>query len=75
MGAKRAPSSVLVGMKTLKGQSEKKCLLGRDEYGSNMHSAYYKDPPQRTLVTRTSPTDPWQERKRKMSKERLQLPH
>ena len=38
--AKRGPNPILVGMKSLKGQSEEKCLLGRDEYGSNMHSAY-----------------------------------
>jgi len=40
VGAKRAFSPILVGMKTLKGQSEEKCLLGRDGCGSNMHSAY-----------------------------------
>ena len=38
--AKRGPSPVLVGMKTLKGQFEEKCLFERDEYGLNMHSAY-----------------------------------
>ena len=32
--AKKGPSPVLVGLKSLKGQSEEKCLLGRDEYGS-----------------------------------------
>ena len=32
--AKRVPSLVLVGLKSLKGQFEEKCLLGRDEYGS-----------------------------------------
>ena len=32
--AKRGPNPVLVGLKSLKGQSEEKCLLGRDEYGS-----------------------------------------
>ena len=40
VGAKRAPSPVLVDGGTFKGRSEEKCLLGRDEYGSNMHSVY-----------------------------------
>ena len=40
MDAKKGPNPVLVGLKSLKGQSEEKCLLERDEYDSNMHSAY-----------------------------------
>ena len=38
--AKRGPDPVLIGLKSLKGQFEEKCLFGRDEYGLNMHSAY-----------------------------------
>ena len=34
MGAKRAPSPILVDRETFKGRSKEKCLLGRDEYGS-----------------------------------------
>ena len=40
MGAKRAPSPAIGDRETIKGQSEEKSLLGRDEYGSNMHSVY-----------------------------------
>ena len=40
VGTKRAPSPILIGLKTFKGQFEEKCLLGSDEYGSNMHFAY-----------------------------------
>ena len=40
MGAKRASSTIFVDRETFKGRSEEKCLLGRDEYGSNMHSVY-----------------------------------
>ena len=32
--AKKGPNPVLVGLKSLKGQSEEKCLLERDEYDS-----------------------------------------
>ena len=34
VGAKRAPSPILVDRETFKGRSKEKCLLGRDEYGS-----------------------------------------
>ena len=40
VGAKRILSPVLVGMKAFKGKSKEKCLLRRDKYGLNMHSAY-----------------------------------
>ena len=40
VGAKRAHSTVFVDRETFKRRSEEKCLLGRDEYGSNMHSVY-----------------------------------
>ena len=58
MDAKRAPSLALVDRETFKGRFKEKCLLGRDEYDSNMHSVYYKDPSQQTLVVGMSPTDP-----------------
>ena len=58
MGAKRAPDPILMGPKVFKRQSEEKYLLERTKYGSNMHSAYYKDPLLRALVTRMSPTSP-----------------
>ena len=40
VGAKRAPNPVLMDMKTFKGWFEENGLIGRDEYGSNMHSFY-----------------------------------
>ena len=75
MGTKRASSLVLVGMKTFKGQSKEKCLLGRDEYGSNMHPACNKDLLQRVLVAGMSPASLEEGRKYRMSIEKLQLPH
>ena len=75
VGAKRAPGPALVGLKMFRRRFEEKCLLGRNKYVSNMHSTCQKDPPQRALVTRMSPTGPQEGRKRRVSKERLQLPH
>ena len=63
MGAKRAPGPILMGPKIFKRRSEEKCLLGRTKYGSNMHSACYKDPLLRALVTGIVP----QARKREES--------
>ena len=56
--AKRGPSPILVGMKSLKGQSEEKCLLGRDKYGSNMHFVYQKDPPPTNISNKDEPHRP-----------------
>ena len=58
MGAKKAPGPILIGPKIFKRRSGEKCLLERTKYGSNMHSACYKDPLLRALVTRMSPTNP-----------------
>ena len=57
-GCQKAPGPILMGPKIFKRRSEEKCLLGRTKYGSNMHSACYKDPLLRVLVTRMSPTSP-----------------
>ena len=56
MRDKRALDLILMGPKIFKRWFEEKCLLGRTKYDSNMHSAYYKDPLLRALVTRMSPT-------------------
>ena len=56
MRDKRALDLILMGPKIFKRRSEEKCLLGRTKYDSNMHSACYKDPLLRALVTRMSPT-------------------
>ena len=63
MGAKRAPGPILMGPKIFKRWSEEKCLLKRTKYGLNMHSACYKDPLLRALVTGIVP----QARKREES--------
>ena len=40
MDAKRISNPALVDMGAFEGRFEEKCLLGLDEYGSNMHSVY-----------------------------------
>ena len=40
MDAKRISNPGLVDRGAFEGRSEEECLLGRDEYGSNMHSVY-----------------------------------
>ena len=47
MVAKGISNLALVDKGAFRGQSEEECLLGRDEHGSNMHSVYQKDPPNR----------------------------
>ena len=75
VGAKRAPSPILMGPNLFKRRSEKECLLGRAKYGSNMHPTTNKEPLQRVLVAKMSPTSPREKREYRMSGERLQLPH
>ena len=38
--AKRISNPALVDREAFEGRFEEECLLGRDEYGSNMHSVY-----------------------------------
>ena len=40
MDAKRISNQALVDRGAFEGWSEEECLIGHDEYGSNMHSVY-----------------------------------
>jgi len=40
MDAKRISNLALMDRGAFEGRFEEECLLGRDEYGSNMHSVY-----------------------------------
>ena len=56
VGAKRAPSPILMGPNLFKRRSEEKCLLGRTKYGSNIHLTSNKESLRRVLVAGMSPT-------------------
>ena len=56
--AKKGPGPVLVGLKSLKGQSEEKCLFGRDKYGLNMNFVYQKDPSPTDISNKDEPHRP-----------------
>ena len=43
VGTKRAPGPILMGLKLFKRRSEEECLLRHTKFGSNIHSASYKD--------------------------------
>ena len=75
VGAKRAPSPILMGPNLFKRRFEEKCLLGRVKYGSNMHPTNNKESLQRVLVAGMSTTSPREGREYRMSRERLQLPY
>ena len=58
VGAKRAPSPILIGPNLFKRRSKEECLLGHAKYGSNMHPTNNKESLQIVLVARMIPTSP-----------------